>query len=165
MLEYGNIFSGDTLPCWCSCKGPGWLGLARSPVQGPALCLEFCNRDWPRVRGIQGGKACQTYIYVHVHTLAQTLLQSCCFGFNLPLELEEAARGCNGVQQESVSRQHKGGTRGIRARPGEGKGRSQKDSKNALVSITVFASFSLESTSVSASWELQVSWFSFSPAS
>lgn len=83
----------------------------------------------------------------------------------LPLEPEEASRGCNGVQQESVSRQQEGGTRGIRARPGEGKGRSQKGSKNTLVSITVFASFSLESTSVSASWELQVSWFSFSPVS
>lgn len=103
MLEYGNIFSGDTLPCSCSCKGPGWFSLALSPVQGHALCLEFCSRDWPCVRGIQGGKVCQTHVCVHMHTLTQILLQSCCFGFNLPLELEEAARGCNDVQQESVS--------------------------------------------------------------
>lgn len=64
MLEYGNIFSGDTLPSSCSCKELGWLNLTSSPVQGHALCFEFCNRDWPCVRGIQGGKVCQTHAHL-----------------------------------------------------------------------------------------------------
>lgn len=125
VLKYENIFSGDTLPRSCNCKGPGWLSLTHSPVQGHALCIESCNRDWPGLGGIQGRKVCQTYICVHMNTLTQTLLQSYCLGLNLPLEPEEPARGCNGVQQENVSHQHEGRTRGIRARPGEGKGRNQ----------------------------------------
>lgn len=56
VLEYRNIFGGGILLCSCSHKWTRWFSCACCSLLGHVLFLGSCNRGWPCVTGIQGGK-------------------------------------------------------------------------------------------------------------